>query len=99
MLLSLYLKNEINLLKGLDHCHIVRPLETYQFSGHLYMLMELCSGGDLYARDPYTEEQAARIIESLLSAVAYMHEHNVVHRDLKYENVMFVNTNPNSEIK
>jgi len=93
------LKNEINLMKRLDHCNIVRPLETYQFSGQLYMLMELCSGGDLYARDPYTEEQAAHIVESLLSAVAYMHEHNIVHRDLKYENVMFVNSSRNSEIK
>jgi len=93
------LKNEINLMKKLDHCNIVRPLETYQFSGQLYMLMELCSGGDLYARDPYTEEQAAHIVESLLSAVAYMHEHSIVHRDLKYENVMFVNSSPNSEIK
>jgi len=93
------LKNEIDLMKRLDHCHIVRPLETYQFSGQLYMLMELCSGGDLYTRDPYTEEQAVRIVESLLSAVAYMHEHNIVHRDLKYENIMFVNSKPDSEIK
>jgi len=93
------LKNEINLMKRLDHCNIVRPLETYEFSGQLYMLMELCSGGDLYVRDPYTEEQAAHIVESILSAVAYMHEHNIVHRDLKYENVMFVNSSPNAEIK
>jgi len=93
------LKNEIDLMKRLDHCNIVKPMETYQFSGQLFLLMELCSGGDLYTRDPYTEDQASRIIESILSAVAYMHEHNVVHRDLKYENVMFMSSSPNSDIK
>jgi serine/threonine protein kinase len=42
--------------------------------------MELCSGGDLYSRDPYTEEEAARIISSILSAVSYMHQQGIVHR-------------------
>mmetsp|Transcript_2717 Transcript_2717/g.3852 ORF Transcript_2717/g.3852 Transcript_2717/m.3852 type:complete len:369 (+) Transcript_2717:108-1214(+) len=63
------------------------------------MVMELCSGGDLYSRDPYTEEQAARIITCVLSAVSFMHENGVVHRDLKYENIMFSNRSPNAEIK
>lgn len=93
------LKNEIAIMKRLDHAHIVRPIETYESRGHLYMVMELCSGGDLYTRDPYTEDQAARIISGVISAVGYMHEHSIIHRDLKYENVMFVNNNPKAEIK
>jgi len=93
------LKNEIKLMKGFDHAHIVRPIETFEDKGHLYMVMELCSGGDLYSRDPYTEAQAARIVGSIVSAVAYMHEHHVIHRDLKYENIMFANTGENAEIK
>ena len=39
--------------------------------------MELCSGGDLYTRDPYTEAEAARITSAILSAVAFMHDLNV----------------------
>lgn len=93
------MKNEIRIMKQLDHAHIVRPIETYDFKGHLYMVMELCSGGDLYSRDPYTEDQASRIVGNILSAIAYMHEHNIIHRDLKYENVMFVNNSPKAEIK
>jgi len=93
------MKNEIEIMKRLDHCHIVRPLETYEYHNQIYMVMELCSGGDLYTRDPYTEKQAMRIVESLLSALAYMHDHNVMHRDLKYENIMFANIKPTSEIK
>jgi calcium-dependent protein kinase len=61
--------------------------------------MELCSGGDLYTRDPYTEEEAARITSCILSAVSYMHSRNILHRDLKYENILFVNDSVHAEIK
>jgi serine/threonine protein kinase len=93
------LKNEIAILKKLDHPHIVRPLETYHYRHQIFIVMEHCSGGDLYSRDPYTEEEAARIISSILSAVSYLHANNVAHRDLKYENILFVNTSPKAEIK
>ncbi len=93
------LKNEIDILKKLDHPHIVRPLETYHFKNQIFIVMEHCSGGDLYSRDPYTEEEAARIISSILSAVSYLHANNVAHRDLKYENILFVNDSPKAEIK
>ena len=53
------LKNEVAILKELDHPHIARALETFDFEGRLYICLELCSGGDLYARDPYSEEDAA----------------------------------------
>jgi len=61
--------------------------------------MELCDGGDLYSRDPYTEREAARITASILSAVAYLHQRNITHRDLKYENCMFASNNPQAEVK
>ncbi len=93
------LKNEIEILKNLDHPHIVRPIETFEYRRELFVVMELCSGGDLYSRDPYTEEQAARIISSILSAISFMHERNVIHRDIKYENVMFANPSPTAEVK
>jgi serine/threonine protein kinase len=93
------LKNEVAILKTLDHPSIVRPLETYSYKNQLYILMELCDGGDLYSRDPYTEKEAARISYSILSALAYMHSMNVTHRDLKYENIMFANQSPEAEVK
>ena len=48
------LANEIEILKKLDHPHIVRPIETFHFRNQIFVVMELCSGGDLYSRDPYT---------------------------------------------
>ena len=71
------LRNEVEILKTLDHAHIVRAIETFEYRQQLFVVMELCSGGDLYARDPYTEEQAARIVTSVLSAISYMHSRGV----------------------
>jgi serine/threonine protein kinase len=81
--------NEIAILQRLDHPHIVKALETFKFNDRLYVVLELCSGGDLYARDPYTETQACSIIHDILDAVAYMHARGITHRDLKFENIMF----------
>ena len=55
--------------------------------------MELCSGGDLYSRRPYAEKQTSNIVEQILGAVVYLHDRNIVHRDLKHENVMFATAN------
>lgn len=93
------LKNEIEIMKRLDHAHLSRLIETYEDKGQLYLVLELCSGGDLYSRDPYTEDQAARIVGSILSAVDFMHSHGIVHRDLKYENILFANPSSTAEIK
>lgn len=71
------LKNEIEVLKTLDHPYIIKIFETFDYKKQLFVVMELCSGGDLYARDPYTEEDAARITSSILSAVSYMHSKGV----------------------
>lgn len=61
----------------------------FDHRNQLFIVMELCTGGDLYARDPYTEEEAARITSSILSAVAYLHSRNITHRDLvSYESVV-----------
>lgn len=93
------LRNEIAILKDLDHPNIVRAIETFEWQGKISIVMEVCSGGDLYSRDPYSEAEAARIVSSVLSAIAYMHSRKVVHRDLKFENVLFVNTSPMSDVK
>ena len=86
------LKNEIELLRSLDHPHIVRPIEVYSYRNQIFFTMEALSGGDLYSRDPYTEEDAARIIKAILSAISYLHSNKIIHRDLKYENVSILPT-------
>jgi calcium-dependent protein kinase len=74
-------------------------METFEHRNQIFIVMELCSGGDLYSRDPYTEDEAARISSSILSAISYMHSKDVCHRDLKYENILFATNNPKAEVK
>ena len=71
------LQNEIQILKTLDHPHIEKVIETFEYEAQIFVILELCYGGDLYQRDPYTEDEAARITSSILSAISYMHSNNV----------------------
>ena len=83
------LRNEISVLRSLDHPNVVHVIDAYDAGSTVYVVLDLCEGGDLYARDPYTECEARAIARQLLGAVGYMHSRGIVHRDLKYENVMF----------
>eukprot|EP00587_Corethron_hystrix_P016350 CAMPEP_0113317418 /NCGR_PEP_ID=MMETSP0010_2-20120614/12335_1 /TAXON_ID=216773 ORGANISM="Corethron hystrix, Strain 308" /NCGR_SAMPLE_ID=MMETSP0010_2 /ASSEMBLY_ACC=CAM_ASM_000155 /LENGTH=415 /DNA_ID=CAMNT_0000174397 /DNA_START=261 /DNA_END=1504 /DNA_ORIENTATION=- /assembly_acc=CAM_ASM_000155 len=97
------LRNEVEILRGLDHPNIVRPVEVFETGAaadrRLFLVMELCSGGDLHSRHPYTENQSALIIGKVLSALTYMHSRNIIHRDIKYENIMFEHNGSDAEVK
>ena len=75
------LQNETAILRTLDHPNICKAIETYSFKNRLYLVLELCSGGDLYSRDPYDELQARHIVHSILDACAFLHKRNITHRD------------------
>jgi len=77
------LQNEITILRTLDHPNICKAIETYEYRNQLYLVLELCSGGDLYSRDPYDEAQARHIVHSILDACAFLHRRNITHRDCK----------------
>jgi calcium-dependent protein kinase len=95
------LKNEIEILKTLDHKNIIKAFETFQMRANkkLMIVMELCTGGDLFARLPYSERHATVCIKQILSAISYMHSNNIAHRDLKFENIMFESKHPEAAIK
>jgi len=93
------LHNEIDILKAMDHPNIVKAHEVYHHKKQIYIILELCDGGDLYNRLPYSEMDAAYITGKLLSAIKYMHDHGIVHRDLKFENIIFESKHSKAEIK
>ena len=79
------LENEIAILQSMDHPNILKAHEVYSVDSkkEIYLILELCGGGNLYSRFPYTEPQVNSIIQQLCSAVQYMHDHAIVHRDCK----------------
>ncbi len=99
------LRNEIFIMCQLDHPNIVRIEEVYESTNEIYILQELCHGGDLFDRldeQPdfhYTEAQCARLVKQMVSAVRYLHSKGIIHRDLKLENFLFSNQEPDSELK
>lgn len=83
------LRREVHTMSQLRHPNIVSVVEAYERKRHIYVILEYCSGGDLYEMEGTTEHNAQAIVRHILQAVAYMHAHKVVHRDLKLENVVF----------
>lgn len=83
---------EIELLKTLDHPHIIKIFEVIDEPARLHIVTELCVGGELFdkiiASKFFTEKQAAYYFRQLLSAISYCHSHGIVHRDLKPENLL-----------
>ena len=84
------IKDEIDILKSLDHPDIVRIIESFNTKESYVLVTEYCEGGELYdqVRNQLSETQIAVIFKQLLSGLAYLHSHNIVHRDLKLENIL-----------
>lgn len=72
-----------------SHPNIVKLHEVYSDQYHTYLVMELLRGGELLERIKrkklFGEAEASQLLRSLVSAVSFMHEVGVVHRDLKPE--------------
>lgn len=78
------MRDEIFIMSNLHHPNIIRVAEGYERKRHVYLVMELCRGGALsQVEGPSTEQHTKAICRQLLSAVAYMHEQGVVHRDCR----------------
>ena len=99
------LREEIFIMCQLDHPNIVRLEEVYESHSEIYLVQELCLGGELFDRldeQPdyhYTEAECARLIKQMLCAVRYLHSKGIIHRDLKLENFLFSSTGKDSELK
>uniref|UniRef100_A0AAZ3RAP6 Protein kinase domain-containing protein n=1 Tax=Oncorhynchus tshawytscha TaxID=74940 RepID=A0AAZ3RAP6_ONCTS len=95
------IENEIAVLRKIKHENIVALEDIYESPNHLYLIMQLVSGGELFDRIVekgfYTEMDASRLIKQVLNAVNYLHDMGIVHRDLKPENLLYYN--PHDEAK
>mmetsp|Transcript_114913 Transcript_114913/g.329981 ORF Transcript_114913/g.329981 Transcript_114913/m.329981 type:complete len:423 (-) Transcript_114913:239-1507(-) len=90
--------NEINLLASVDHENIVRLFETFEDAHRHYLVLELCTGGELFDRivevGELTESLAALLMRQMANTICYLHSEGIAHRDLKPENFVFSHKGP-----
>ncbi|XP_059628970.1 CDPK-related kinase 3-like isoform X2 [Cornus florida] len=98
-------RREVKILKSLTgHKNLVKFYDAFEDAHNVYIVMELCEGGELLDRilsrgGRYTEEDAKTIVVQILSVVAFCHLQGVVHRDLKPENFLFTTRDENAPMK
>jgi len=87
-----FLPREIELMQVIHHPNIVQLHEVMQLNGKVYIAMEMAGHGDLLEyiklRGAIPEEKAKCMFQQMLNAVEYLHNIDIVHRDLKCENIL-----------
>lgn len=95
------IEKEVGILKKLvqigllqNHPNILKLSAVYVDDVYIYIVTELCRGGELFDRikkhKHFSETLAAKCMSQILEALQYCHNEGVTHRDLKPENIMFV---------
>ena len=94
---SKYLKNEISILRELDHVNIVKLEDIKITKNHYYLVMEYCNGGTLseclkkYQQlygVPFSEEIVQYLMKQIINGIRYIHNRKIIHRDLKLDNIL-----------
>nr|CAD1819380.1 unnamed protein product [Ananas comosus var. bracteatus] len=97
------LLSEVFILKRISHPNIIALHDFIQASGRIYLILEYCRGGDLYmyiqrhGRVP--EATAKHFMRQLASGLQVLRDNNVVHRDLKPQNLLLSAHEENSVLK
>ena len=103
------LKRELQILHKLKHDNIVKIKDFQSTKRNNYVVMEYCNGGNLFEYKRFYEKVTKstlneffiqKIIRQITDGLQYMHSQNIVHRDIKLENILLnFNKYPNYAIK
>ncbi|THU73429.1 hypothetical protein C4D60_Mb04t22760 [Musa balbisiana] len=98
------MRREVLILQHLTgQPNIVEFKGAYEDKDSVHLVMELCSGGELFdritAKGSYSEKQAAAVCRDIVNVVNVCHFMGVMHRDLKPENFLLVSKDENAELK
>eukprot|EP01018_Ginkgo_biloba_P023278 Gb_06650 [translate_table: standard] len=99
-------RREVKILHALTgHENVVQFHNAFEDDDYVYIVMELCEGGELLDRilakkdSRYSENDAANIVRQMLRVAGRCHLHGIVHRDLKPENFLFKSLKEDSVLK
>ncbi|KAL6574679.1 hypothetical protein OROMI_011964 [Orobanche minor] len=98
------LKSEIFILKRINHPNIIRLLDMIEEPGKIYIVLEYCKGGDLsiyiqQRQGRIPEETAKHFMQQLAEGLKVLRENNLIHRDLKPQNLLLSTDGGNSVLK
>ncbi|XP_073177069.1 serine/threonine-protein kinase SIK3 isoform X5 [Lepidochelys kempii] len=83
---------EVQIMKMLCHPHIIRLYQVMETERMIYLVTEYASGGEIFdhlvAHGRMAEKEARRKFKQIVAAVHFCHCCNIVHRDLKAENLL-----------
>lgn len=86
-----------------DHPNVIKLYEYFEDDNNVYLVTELCEGGELFDRivknEYFNEALAAKTFKMILMALNYCHSQNIVHRDLKPENFLYSTNEESSDLK
>ena len=92
---------EIEILKNLNHPHIIKLYEYYTTSDYIYLINELCDEGDLQGKikkiKKFPEFVVKIIMFQVFKALTYLNEKSIIHGDLKLENILIESYNDNED--
>lgn len=97
-------RREITILQHLSgQPNIAEFRGAYEDNDHVHLVMEFCSGGELFdritAKGSYSERQAAAVCRDILTVVHVCHFMGVIHRDLKPENFLLASADDDAPLK
>ncbi|GIL66257.1 hypothetical protein Vafri_19869 [Volvox africanus] len=97
------LESEIAVLQRLKHANIVGLLDLHKEPGKIFLVLEYCAGGDLAQhlrqRGPVSEASCRYLLRQLAEGLKVLRQHNVIHRDLKPQNLLLSDTGPSPTLK
>lgn len=97
------IRGEIDALRSLNHPNIVKLHDYYETPAGFHICMEIVKGGELFDRISqkifYCEKDARDLVATLISVVKHCHDNNIVHRDIKAENLLMVSDDDDADVK
>jgi len=87
-----HVMSEKKVMQNMEHPFLIQLFNTYKDKDRLYFLLELCLGGELFTvlreKTLFDEDTARFYAASVILAFEYMHDMNIIYRDLKPENLL-----------